>query len=116
MWKNDIKISLIESLVVQNNDEITFIGKTILKFKDFKNFYRYFQIKKDNRKIIKEIQFDFIYNLDQRKISFDNIKIDNLSNESVNKYINNYNEKKVKISNKVKFKNFVNNLFTVYDG
>ena len=116
MWKNDLKISLIESLVVQNNGEITLIGKTILKFKNLKNFYRYFQIKKENRKIIKEIQFDFVYNLDQKKISFDNVKIDNLSNESINKYINSYNKKKVKITNKVKFKNFVNNLFSVYEG
>ncbi len=116
MWKNDLKISLIESLVVQNNGEITLIGKTILKFKNLKNFYRYFQIKKENRKNIKEIQFDFIYNLDQKKISFDNVKIDNQFNESINKYINSYNKKKVKITNKVKFKNFVNNLFSVYEG
>ena len=113
MWKNDLKINLIESLVFQDNGELVLNGKIFLKFENIKNFYKYFQIKKNNRKAINEIQFDFVYNLDRRKISFDNVKIDNVSDQKINKYINSYNENEEEIYNKVKFKNFVNKLFSL---
>ena len=92
------------------------IGKLILEFKDLSDFYRFFQIKKNNRKIIDEIQLDFVYNFDQKKISFDNVKIDDKSNTNIDEFINNYNDAKEKIFNKITFKNFINNFFNAYEG
>ena len=116
MWKNDLKINLNESLINYNSGEITLIGKLILEFKDLSDFYRFFQIKKNNRKIIDEIQLDFVYNFDQKKISFDNVKIDDKSNTNIDEFINNYNDAKEKIFNKITFKNFINNFFNAYEG
>ena len=52
MWKKDLKISFKESFLSYNENEIKFIGKAILDFKDLDNFYKSFQVKKDNRKQI----------------------------------------------------------------
>ena len=67
-------------MLVQENDEINLIGKFIFDFIDINNFYRTFQIRKDLRKNIKQIKIDFVYNYNQKEISFDNAKIDNKSN------------------------------------
>ena len=84
------------------------IGRMVLEFRDLENFYRSFQIKKVDRKMVKKIDLDFNYNLDNKKISFDNVKIDNSSNLEIQKFIENFNSKKNMI-NKVTFKNFINN-------
>ena len=47
---------------------------------------------------------------------FDNIKLDNSSNEMINNFIEKYNSNKQVFSNKVIFKNFVNNFFMNYSG
>ena len=116
MWKDDLKINLNESLINHDNGEITLIGKLILEFKNLNNFYRFFQIKKKDRKKIQEIQLDFVYNINDKTISFDNVKIDKKSNEKIDNYVSNYNNKKDKIFNKITFKNFTNNFFGIYDG
>ncbi len=116
MWKDDLRIDLNESILNHDNGEITLIGKLILDFKDLNNFYRYFQIKKKNRKKINKIELDFVYILNQKKISFDNVKIDNKSDNNIDDYINEYNNNKDKIFNKITFKNFINNFFNAYKG
>ncbi len=116
MWKDDLRIDLNESILNHDNGEITLIGKLILNFRDLNNFYRYFQIKKKNRKKINQIELDFVYILNQKKISFDNVKIDNKSDNNVDDYINEYNNDRDKIFNKITFKNFINNFFSVYKG
>ena len=116
MWKDDLKINLSESFINFDLNGISLIGRMILEFKNLENFYRSFQIKKDDRKTVKKIDLDFNYNLDNKKISFDNVKIDNSSNLEIQKFIENFNSKKNIIINKVTFKNFVNNFFSVYAG
>ena len=116
MWKDDLKINLSESFINFDLNGISLIGRMILEFKNLENFYRSFQIKKDDRKTVKKIDLDFNYNLDNKKISFDNVKIDNSSNLEIQKFIENFNSKKNMIINKVTFKNFVNNFFSVYAG
>ena len=111
-----MKITLKESLVNYHNNEINVNGKIIVDIKNLDNFYRSFQVKKTNRKKIKEIQFDFVYNLNQQNISFDNIKIDKSSNTKLEKYVEDFNLKEKKIFNKITFKNFVSNFFGAYSG
>ena len=116
MWKDDLKINLSESFINFDLNGVNLIGRMILEFKNLENFYRSFQIKKGDRKMVKKIDLDFNYNLDNKKISFDNVKIDNSSNLEIQKFIENFNSKKNMIINKVTFKNFVNNFFSVYAG
>ena len=116
MWKDDLKINLSESFVNFDLNGVSLIGRMILEFKNLENFYRSFQIKKGDRKMVKKIDLDFNYNLDNKKISFDNVEIDNSSNLEIQKFIENFNLKKNMIINKVTFKNFINNFFSVYAG
>ena len=116
MWKDDLKINLSESFINFDLNEVSLIGRMILEFKDLDNFYRSFQVKKDDIKKIQKIYLDFNYNLDNQKISFDNVKIDNISNPEIQKFIDKFNSKQNMILNKVTFKNFINNFFSVYAG
>ena len=59
---------------------------------------------------------DFIYNLNSNRFRFDNVKIDKKSNKKIDKFINKYNLDEKTILNKITFKNFVNNFFSVYSG
>ena len=116
MWKKDLKISFKESFLSYNENEIKFIGKAILDFKDLDNFYKSFQVKKDNRNQFKNIEFDFIYSVDKKTFSFDNIKVDNVDNENLQKYLDDFNLSQNRIFNKITFKNFVSNFFNAYAG
>ena len=53
---------------------------------------------------------------ESKKISFDNVKIDNKSDQNLEKFINNFNSADTKLINKVIFKNFINNFFNAYAG
>ena len=115
-WKDDLDIILNECLIDYENDEVKLIGDVKFKFKDIDNFYSSYQVKKDHRKKIQEIQFDFVYNFIQKKISFDNVKIDNMSNEKIDEFINQFDQRGTKVFNKITFKNFLNNFFGIYAG
>ena len=115
MWKKDLKIVLNESFISYDQNQINLIGKIILNFSDVDNFYKSFQIKKNDRKKIKQIQFDFIYNLVTEGILLDNINIDDKPHLELQEFIDKFNMNK-KVFNKITFKNFVNNFFSVYSG
>ena len=69
MWRDDVKITISESLLSYGENEIYLTGKIDFDFKDLENFYKSFQIKKKNRKKLKKIQVDFMYDLNQQKIN-----------------------------------------------
>ena len=101
--------------MINYNNQIDLVGSALFEFKNIDNFYKSFQIPKSNRKKIDKIKLDFVYNLDQKKITFDNVKVDNSSNSDLNKFINDFNLKG-KILNKITFKKFVSNFFVNYSG
>ena len=115
MWKDDLKIYLSESLLNIDQNEIYLVGKVLIDIKDTNDFYKSFQIKKNYRKNIKEIQFDFNYNFTQQKISFNNFEIDNKSSMNIENFVEKFNLNE-KFFNKITFKNFVNDFFKVYFG
>ena len=115
-WKDDLDIILNECLIDFENDDINLIGDVRLKFKDINDFYSSYQIKKKHRKKIEEIQLDFVYNFVHKTFSFDNIKIDNTSNESIDVFINQFSLRGKKVFNKITFKNFLNSFFSIYAG
>ena len=116
MWKDDLKITLVESLFINDQKSVNLVGKILVDITDVDDFYKSFQIKKDLRKKIKQFQIDFNYNLSTKQISFDNVKIDNNSNEGIEIFINNFNSREKRIFNKITFKNFVNDILTAYFG
>ena len=116
MWKNDLQIILNDGLITYDENEISLLGKLIIDAKDINNFYKSFQVKKENRKEIKKIELDFVYNFNKKKFKFDNIKIDKISNEKLDRFVDNYNSSQKIFLNKVTFKNFVNDFFKNYSG
>mgnify|MGYP003684597135 CR=1 FL=1 len=116
MWKDDLRIKLSESLLIYDQNHINLVGKIVLDFINIENFYRSFQVKKSARKKIKQIELDFNYNFDTKKVSFDNVRVDNIPNLKSQKFINEFNSSENKILNKIIFKNFVSNFFSSYAG
>tara|TARA_Y100000389_G_C17419966_1_gene496115 strand:- start:12 stop:1502 length:1491 start_codon:yes stop_codon:yes gene_type:complete len=116
MWKDDLKIELSESLLLYDENQINLVGKMVLNFKNINDFYKSFQIKKNARKEIDQIQLDFNYNFDKRKITFDNVKINDKPNLKIQKFIDKFNSNENTTLNKILFKNFVNSFFIAYAG
>lgn len=115
MWKKDLKIILDESFLTLD-DGINLIGTIFLDFKNINNFYSSFQIQKKDRKDIKEISIDYVYNFDNKSFTFNNPRINNKQNIELEEFLNNFNSKRNRKFNKITFKNFVNNFFRVYAG
>ena len=116
-WKDDLKISLDESFLTYDGNQINLDGKITLDFIDLENFYRSFQIKKIHRKKIKKVELYFVYNFNQNKITFSNARIDNSPNLKIEEYLDGlYEDQNFGVFNKVKFKNFLNNFFEIYAG
>ncbi len=115
MWKNDLKVIFSESFL-KTDDGINLIGTILIIFNDIEDFYRSFQIKKKDRKKIKQIEIDYIYNFNTKNISFDNPRVNDAQNNDLEKFINIFNSKKDRNFNKITFKNFINNFFKVYSG
>jgi hypothetical protein len=116
MWKDDLNIIMKEGLINYHENEISLVGKLIIKVKNIDDFYKSFQIKKVYRKDIKEVELDFIYNLDKNKFKFDNILINQISSTKTNKFIKKFNSSDKIFTNKITFKNFINEFFSYYSG
>ena len=116
MWKDACKIFLSESLLSYDGEEIDLIGKFIFDFNDINNLYSTFQINKTDRKDIEKIEIDFVYNFNQKKITFDNVKVENAPNQNLQNFLDEFNTTNKKIFNKITFKNFINNFFSIYAG
>ena len=115
-WDDDLKIKLNESYLDINENEINLIGKLVFEFEKIKNFYSFFQVKKENRKDIKTIEIDFLYNLSDNNFNFDNPKINNENNMGLEKLIEKFNKKENRFFNKITFKNFINEFLKAYAG
>ena len=116
MWNDNLKIALKESFLDINDENVNLLGKLIFEFDKIEKFYSIYQIKKDNRKKIKKIEIDFLYNFEENNISFDNPKIDDEFNLGLEKLIESFNKKKNRHFNKITFKNFINQFFDAYAG
>ncbi len=116
MWSEDLTITLNESYLDISEKDVNLIGKLIFEFSEIKNFYSFYQIKKDNRKDIKNIEIDFLYNLTNNNFNFDNPKVNNKINMRLEKLIENFNKRENRFFNKITFKNFVNEFLKAYAG
>ena len=116
MWKDDLKVILNDCQLAMNDEGINLIGTIKFDFTDINDFYSSFQTKKVNRKNIKDIEVNFVYNFNSKSFRFDNPRINNSQNIEVEKLLDDFNSKVDRAFNKITFKNFVNNFFQAYDG
>ena len=116
IWKENVKVSFSDSFLNFDKEKINLNGRTSFDVKNQDEFFKFFQIKKDLRKNIGKIELDFNYDLNEEKITFDNLRIDNKSNKKIEEIISNFNSNSKKFFNKVTFKNFVNDILAAYFG
>ena len=115
-WKDNLEIILDESLLLINNDGANLVGTTIFNFNDVNTFYTSFQILKKNRKKMKQMQLDYVYNFNSKSITFENPRVDGKQNQKLDEFLNIFNSEQDRIFNKITFKNFMNNFFNAYAG
>ena len=106
----------MESLIFVRNGELVLDGKLNINIKNYNELYKFLLTPKNYRNEIKEVDFNFTYNFDQRIAELKDIKIDNKINQSVNKILNNVVFKKEDLQNKIYFKNLLNDAIKNYSG
>ena len=115
-WKENVKVLFSDAFLNFDKGKINLNGRTSFDVKDKDEFFRFFQIKKELRKNIEKIELDFNYDLNEEKITFDNLRIDNQSNKKIEEIISNFNSSNKRFLNKITFKNFVNDILIAYFG
>ncbi len=115
-WKENVKVLFLDAFLNFDQEKINLNGRTSFEVKNKDEFYKFLQIKKELRKNIKKIELDFNYDLNEEKITFDNLRIDNKSNEKIEEIVSNFNSSNKKFFNKITFKSFVNDILTAYFG
>ena len=115
-WKENVKVLFSDAFLDFDKGKINLNGKTSFDVKDKDEFFKFFQIKKELRKNIDKIELDFNYDLNEEKITFDNLRIDNKSNKEIEEIISNFNSSNKRFLNKITFKNFVNDILLAYFG
>ena len=115
-WKENVKVLFSDAFLNFDKGKINLNGRTSFDVKDKDEFFRFFQIKKELRKNIEKIELDFNYDLNEEKITFDNLRIDNKSNKEIEEIISNFNSSNKRFLNKITFKNFVNDILIAYFG
>ena len=102
------------------NNELFFKGSFNFNIDNQKEFYKSFQVNKNNRKNLKSIQFDIEYDFFKKKISIKNLKLNSLNvNEqsykvqNMERFITKLNKKNI---NWINIKNLINDIFRDYSG
>ena len=115
-WKDYASFKFIDSLIYIKNGELFLDGKSQIIINDYNSIYKFLVTPKNFRKKIKTINLNYIYNFDQKIVKIEDIQIDNVFNEKVNKIINNITIKNNDLQNKIFLKNLVNEAIKNYAG
>jgi hypothetical protein len=112
------KLNLDYGKIQKENNQLIFRAKFDFNINDDEQFYRTFQIPKNNRLNVKNIYFDLEYNLFEKQFKIISFKLNDLNtqeNNNVLDLLDDYN-KKNKIKNWIDLKNFINKIFIIYEG
>ena len=115
----------ILNLIIENGklyvekDNLFFKGKLNFDIHNVNKFHNKFVISKKNRIDLKSINVDILVNFTNLDLKIINIKFDNNNHKSyddIDNLILNYNNGLIKVTNWIEFKNFTNELITLYSG
>ena len=110
-FKDSVVINVSDAQLIVNDNKLTLAGYITLDFVDVNDFYAHYQINRSDRKNIKKINFGFLFNLDDKFIEIDNLKVDGNSNQNLEQFLSKLNSKKENIFNKVTRRNSIKNFF-----
>lgn len=108
-FEKSVNINISDVQLIIENNKLKFAGYISLEFLDISEFYVHYQINRNYRKNIKKINFGFLFNLDDKFIEIDNLKVNGNTNQNIEKFLNEFNSNKQDILNKIIFRNSVKN-------
>ena len=115
-WKNFATIKITDSLIFNRNGELFLDGKLNIRVSDYMEIYKFLLTPKNLRNEIKFIDLNFSYNFDQKIINLNDIKIDKIYNNRINKIMNNIILQENKLQNKIYLKNLLNEVIKYHSG
>ena len=110
-FKESVIVNMDEVQLIIDNNKLTFAGYVNLNFIDAMEFYAHYQLNRVDRKNIKKINFGFFFNLDDKFIEINNLKVDGKTNQNLEKFINNFNSDKENVFNKIMIRNTIKSFF-----
>ena len=115
-WLNAVQIELLESAIYLDQNNIGINGSLKIDISDLDEVYSYFQTNSKYRTKFSNINLDFNYDFFKKKITFNNILIDEGSYQNVSNFFDDFNKKSQLIENKIYFKKLMNDFFKIYAG
>ena len=115
-WNNYADFEILDSLLYVSKNQLILNGKFIINVKNYDKIYKFLQTSRNLRPEIKNLEFNFNYNFDEQIIDVNNIKIDNQTNENVEKVFKKIILKKNNLQNKIYLKNMIRKAIAAYAG
>src|SRR5210317_1608120 len=115
-WLNAVQIELLESAIYIDQNNIGINGSFKIDISNLDEVYSYFQTVNKFRTKFSNIILDFNYDFNKKQIMFENILIDEVSDQNVSNFFDDFNKKNQLIENKVYFKKLMNDFFKIYAG
>ena len=110
----DIKIS--DSLLYTNENNLILDAQITINVNRSDEIYKNFQTPRKYRNEIKKVEFNLNYNFDRMTANLNNVKIDEIINEDVNKVLSEINFTMNRIQNRIYIKKLLNKAFKNYSG
>ena len=111
------KLNLEYGKIYSEDNQLIFKGNFNFYIKNENEFFRTFQIPKNNRLKIHNLYFDLEYNLYNNEFKITSLRLNDLNveeNDILLDLLNDYNIKN-EIKNWIDLKNFINKIFIVYE-
>jgi hypothetical protein len=115
-WINAVQIELLNSAIYIDQNNIGINGSFKIDISNLDEVYSYFQTGNKFRTKFSNIILDFNYDFNKKQIMFENILIDEVSDQNVSNFFDDFNKKNQLIENKVYFKKLMNDFFKIYAG
>lgn len=115
-WINAVQIELLNSAIYIDQNNIGINGSLKIDISKIDDVYSYFQTGSKYRAEFSNLNLDFNYDFNKKQITFENIVIDQVSNQNVSKFFDEFNKQNKLIENKVNFKKLMNDFFKIYAG
>ncbi|SMF71371.1 AsmA family protein [Candidatus Pelagibacter sp. HIMB1321] len=99
--------------VIIEENKLKFIGDLSIDFNDIQSFYNHFQIVRNYRKNISQINSNFVFNFDDETFTLNELKIVGVEKKMHDEYLSRFNLDKQNIFNKIVFRNKVRDFFEI---
>ncbi len=115
-WLDTVDFKISDSLIHMNNNNLVLDALIKIQINNYNELYKFFQTPRNYRREIKKVQFNLRYNFDQYTANLDDIKIDGLIDQNINKTLKQLNIRDNKLKNRIYFKNLINQAIKLYAG